>query len=352
MKNNFKDYVARRLFTPHILLSAICTFALATNALANSTEHLNNLAKAAEANGQPITWYESSPEDQIKKVIAAFNKDFPNIKVNYTRLVGGNELASRAIQEEQASGKTGDVLTGGPDHLWQLNERNILADLTGEEMGLSDDLLPAPYATPTAASIYVVIWNTRKVKEDDVPNTWDEFINEKWKNRIGHWVRGASFAQLADKWGTEKAEEQLRKFTTLNPYLFKSTFPLAQGVASGEVDIALGFYHSLQPVLQAGAPIDYKLLDPTPMHTISSGVSKSSRNLDAAKLLVTWLTTEKGAKAYEQATSRGNPVVPGTNAYSMLKDVEISDWPFDKNEELAILNERYNGILAADSNIK
>lgn len=343
------------LFQQHYcaaLAIAACTLGLSSTSFANSAEHLAALAQKAEENKATITWYESSPEDQIKKVINDFNKDFPKVSIRYIRLVGGNELASRVIQEEQASGKSADVLTGGPDHLWQLEQRGLLANLTSEELGLPPELLPVPYAIPTAASIYVQIWNTRKIKEEDIPTTWEEFINPKWKNRIGHWVRAASFAQLADVWGEEKAEAQLRKFASLKPYLFKSTFPLAQGVASGEVDLALGFFHSLQPVLSAGAPIDFKLLNPTPMHTISSTVTKSSVNPEAAKLLVTWLTTERGAKSYEEATSRGNPLVKGTNAYKMLQNVEVSEWPFDKNAELADLNDKYNAILAADSNIK
>lgn len=347
-----KRFLSTQPYHHAALALAACSLSLSSSVFANTPEHLNALAKKAEENSATITWYESSPEDQIQQVIKEFNKDFPNVPIRYVRLVGGNELASRVIQEEQASGKSADVLTGGPDHLWQLDQRGLLAHLDAEELGLQPDLLPVPYAVPTAASVYVQIWNTRKIKDEDVPTTWEEFINPKWENRIGHWVRAASFSQLANIWGEEKAEEQLRNFTKIKPYLFKSTFPLAQGVASGEVDLALGFYHSLQPVLNAGAPINFKLFNPTPMHTISSSVAKSSVNPEAAKLLVTWLTTEKGAKAYEEATSRGNPLVAGTNTYNMLQEVEVSEWPFEKNSELAELNDRFNAILAAESRIK
>src|SRR5690625_42886 len=339
-------------FGVKILALAACSLGLSTAALANTPETLAALAEKAEANGAAITWYESSPEDLIDKVLAAFNEDFPNVKVEYVRLVGGNELASSVIQEEQAAGKSADVLTGGPDHLWQLHSRGLTADLDQEELNLADELLPTSYAVPTAASVYVQIWNTRKVDEDEVAADWDDLLDEKWKDRIGHWVRAASFSQLASLWGEDVAEEKLHEFTKLNPYLFKSTFPLAQGVASGEVDLAIGFYHSLQPVLNAGAPIDFNLLDPTPMHTISSSITKSSVNPDAAKLFVTWLTTEKGAKAYEEATGRGNPVVPGTQTYQMLSEVDVAEWPFDQNEKLAEINDKFNAILATDSRIK
>lgn len=328
------------------------TALIAGPAQAQSAAVMDRLAQGAAANGKQITWYESSPEDQISKVLAGFNQQYPDIKVRYVRLVGGNELASRVIQEEQASGKSADVLTGGPDHLWQLNHRGLLKDLGAEKLDLPAKLLPVNYSIPTTASVYVEIWNTRKVKDDEVPATWDELINDKWQGRIGNWVRAAAFAQLAHVWGEEKAEQQLRKFVTLKPYLFKSTFPLAQGVASGEVDIALGFYHSLQPILKAGAPVKYRLLNPTPMHTISSGITKSSVNPDAAMLLALWLTTPEGAKIYEDATARGNPVVEGTQTYEMLKGVQVSEWPFDQNDKLAELNDKFNAILAEGAKVK
>lgn len=313
---------------------------------AQSAEVMERLAKGAVANGQQITWYESSPEDQIAKVLKGFAQEYPDVKVRYVRLVGGNELASRVIQEEQASGKSADLLTGGPDHLWQLQNRGLLKDLSAENLGLPEKLLPASYAVPTTASVYVQIWNTGLVKEAEVPTTWDGLIDPKWNGKIGSWVRAAAFAQLASTWGEEKAEAELRKLVSMKPYLFKSTFPLAQGVASGEVDIAIGFYHSMQPVLSAGAPVDFRLLDPTPMHTISTSVAKSSVNPDAAMLLALWLMTDEGAKIYESATSRGNPLVASTETYKMLQGKEVAEWSFDDTEKLAELNEKYNAILA------
>ncbi|MGO3889953.1 MAG: ABC transporter substrate-binding protein [Paenalcaligenes sp.] len=341
----------KTLYNSAAVLTA-CVLPFTCNVYATENSALDTLAQAAEKNGKAITWYESSPEDQIKKVLEAFNQDYPKVQVKYVRLVGGNELASRVIQEEQAAGRSADVLTGGPDHLWQLNERHLLLEMDATTLGLSEALLPVPYAIPTAASIYVQIWNTRKVPADAVPNSWEELINPTWKNKIGNWVRAAAFTQLASVWGVDKAEEELRKFVQLKPYLFKSTFPLAQGVASGEVDIAIGFYHSMQPVMQAGAPVDYKLLNPTPMHTISSSIAKSSVNPDAAQLLAVWLTTSRGATAYEEATSRGNPFVEGTNAHEMLSTVEVADWPFDKSSELAELTDKFNAILADGATVK
>jgi len=329
----------------HRLVGRIGLLAALITACTTTAQAMQALAVKA-AQGEPVVWYESSPENQISAVLKAFNARYPAVKVKHVRIVGGNELASRTIQEVQARGYTADLLTGGQDHLWRLNERGLLRDLSKDDLGLSARLLPVHYAVPTAASVYVLLWNTRNVNAAQVPETWDAVIHPTWRDRIGSWVRAAAFAQLASVWGEVKTRAQLDAFVQLKPYLFKSTFPLAQGVASGEVDLAIGFYHSAQPVLNAGAPVRYRMLDPTPMHTISSGVSQSARNPSGALLLLHWLTTDEGARAYEEATSRGNPAVASTKTYAMLQGVQTAEWPFDKVLELAELSEQYNAILA------
>jgi ABC-type Fe3+ transport system substrate-binding protein len=309
-------------------------------------ETLDDLAAKA-AKGGEVVWYESSPEDLIDKVIEAFNQHYPKVKIKFVRVVGGNALASRSVQEMEARGYTADVLTGGADHIWQLSERNILHRMDWSEIGIPKKLTPTDFAVATAASIYVLLWNTNKVKDGDVPKTWDEVLDPKWTGRIGTWVRASAFAQLASVWGADKAEAALKELIALKPFLFKSTFPMAQQVAAGEVDIALGFYHTAQPPIKAGAPLKLHALDPVPMHTIYTGITRTARNLAGAKLLVAWLSTPEGAKAYEGATSRGNHLLEGTKAAALLKGKKAAEWPPEKTDRLGELNEKYNKMLAS-----
>lgn len=323
--------------------AALTLAAFAPPALANP---LDALAETAAGQG-PVVWYESSPEEQIDQVIEAFNAVYPDVEIQYVRLVGGNNLASRAVQEMQAQNRTADVVTGGADHVWQLAERGYMESVDWQALGLGENLTPTDFAVATTASVYVVLWNTDKVKDEEVPTTWEAVIDPKWTGRIGHWVRAASFAQLADYWGVEEARKKLEDFVKLKPFLFKSTFPLAQQVAAGEVDLAIGFYHTAQPPILAGAPLKALALDVTPMHTIYSGVTKNARNLDGAKLLVAWLSTPEGALAYESATHRGNPLIESTNTYALLQGKTIVEWAPEKSVELGVVNEEFNKILAA-----
>jgi iron(III) transport system substrate-binding protein len=187
-------------------------------------QSLDQLAAVA-AKKPAVTWYESSPVEQADKVIEAFNKRYPNVRVRHVRLVGGNELAVRTVQEMQARGYTGDVLTGGADHTWQLKERGYLEEVNWEALGIPAILTPNPYMMATTASVYVVSWNTRKVRDEEAPKTWEEVLDTKWTNRMGSWVRAAAFAQLAATQGEAEAEKKLQRFIALKPMLFKSTEP-------------------------------------------------------------------------------------------------------------------------------
>lgn len=307
---------------------------------------LAELAKAAEKK-PPVVWYESSPSEQIDKVLAAFNRKHPNVKVRHVRLLGGNELAVRTVQEMQARGYTADLLTGGADHISQINGRGFLENVNWAQIGVPKAYSPNAFMTATTASIYVVLWNTRKVSDAQAPKTWEEVLDPKWTNRMGSWVRAAAFAQLAATQGPDTARKQLERFIRLKPMLFKSTFPLAQAVAAGEVDLAVGFYHSTLPPINAGAPVKMRALDVVPMHIIYSGISKNARNAEGAKVLVSWLASEEGALAYEEATGRGNPLSPKTRSAQFIAGKRISEWPPEKSDELGALNEYYNRLLEA-----
>ncbi len=309
--------------------------------------HGQTLAQLAEvaAKKPVVTWYESSPAEQGDKVIAAFSKKYPNVKVKQTRLVGGNELAVRTVQEMQARGYTGDVLTGGADHLFQIKGRGYLEDVNWAALNVPKALNPNPFMMATTASVYVVAWNTKKVSDAEAPTTWEQVLDPKWTNRMGSWVRAAAFAQLAATQGPDSARKQLERFIALKPMLFKSTFPLAQAVGSGEVDVGIGFYHSTLPPMNAGAPIKMRALDVVPMHMIYSGISKNALNPEGAKVFLSWLATEEGALAYEEATGRGNPFVTKTKTAQFIKGKKLSEWAPEKSDELGALNEYYNKML-------
>ncbi len=326
-------------------IGAVAALGLGTGTA--NADMLADLAKQAAASEHPVVWYESSQEDQIEKVIAAFNKRYPDVKVEHLRVLGGNKMTGRVIQEIQGQGYSGDLVTTGADQAWEMNGRGLLQEANWGELGVPAKLTPEPFTVAMAASVYVLLVNTDKVKPEDEPKGWQGVNDMKWKGRMGSWVRAGAHTQMAKVWGVEKAQAELEAYMKLEPLLFKSTFPLAQQVGAGEVDIAIGFFHSTQPAIDAGAPVKRIALDPAPMHTIYTSMTKGARNVAGAKLFLSWLTTSEGAAAYESATSRGSHLLPGTKTYELVKDAEAAEWPAEETATYQETFKVFNKILGS-----
>lgn len=312
-----------------------------------SADMLSDLAKEAATNEHPVVWYESSKEDQIEKVIAKFNERYPDVKVQHLRVAGGNKMTGRIIQEVQGQGYTGDLVTTGAAQAWEMNDRSLLQSADWQALGVPEKLTPVDFTVAIAASVYVIIINTDRVKPADEPKGWDDINDPKWKGRMGSWVRAGAHTQMAKVWGVEKAQAQLEDYVKLQPLLFKSTFPLAQQVGAGEVDIAIGFFHTAQPPMDAGAPVKRIALNPAPMHTIYTSLTKGARNTPGAKLFLSWLATPEGAAAYEGATNRGSHLMEGTKTYDLVKDSEVSEWPAEETDKYQETFKVFNKILGS-----
>jgi iron(III) transport system substrate-binding protein len=307
-------------------------------------DSLNRLGAEAAKVGDVI-WYESSPDNQAAKIVAAFQKRFPHVKLDHVRDTGGNSIGGRIVEESRGGTRTADLATSGAAMLVPLMERNLLKKVDWQSLGASAKMAPNPYGIVTTSVIYVIIYNTNLIKPADAPKTWEDLLDPKWDGKIGIWVRGEGQGSLAAAWGEEKVADYIRKMNAHHPVLERSTFPLAQQVAAGEILVGFGLYHSAQPPLRRGAPIKIVVPDPAPISTLYSFIPAKAKNPAGGELLALWLATPEGAKAYEDATSRGNPLVETTKTYALLKGRTVAEFPVDQTKRQAAIVQRFNKMI-------
>jgi iron(III) transport system substrate-binding protein len=307
---------------------------------------LAELAAAAAKKGA-VVWYESSPPEQILKVAAAFNKRYPDIKIQFVRNTGGGGIAARVIQESEASAATASFFIGDVAQLIPLNQRSLLLSRDWKSLGVDPTLVTTPYAVAATAALGVLVWNKQRVADGDLPKTWDEMLNERWQGKIGQWVRAATLGTLAKVYGEQHMRDYTRKLIELRPMIYASTFQLAQQVAAGEVDIGMGLYHSAQPVIAAGAPLGLRFLDPTPMNTLYGAVVAKGGNPEGAQVLLAWLSTLEGARAYEGAIGRGNPLIKGTETAERVGSHKLVEFSFQDAATIEKLDAELTQMLMA-----
>src|SRR5271170_5374696 len=109
---------------------------------------MNKLADEAAKSGD-IIWYESSPDDQADKIVAAFQKRFPKLKLDHIRDTGGKSIGGRVVQESQGGQRTADVVTTGAAILLPMEERKLIKQVDWRGYGLSADLAPWPSGVVT-----------------------------------------------------------------------------------------------------------------------------------------------------------------------------------------------------------
>ncbi len=323
------------------ILAAIST----SNANAQASKAMQDLATAAAKKG-PVVWTESSPEGAMRAVIAAFNKDYPAIKVQFVRNTGGNTLAARVIQEAQAGRPTASLATGDKRQFEIMRQRGLVVERDWSALGVSKIMSPRPHLVATAAAIGVLVWNKSKVKDADAPKNYNDLVNPKWSGKVGTWLRAPTYTNLAKAEGDAKVTEFLTKLVANKPRGYKSTFQLGQDVGTGEIDVGFSLYHTTLVPIKKGAPIGFAFMEPTPLDTIWSTVINKGANPEGAQVLVAWLASDNGAKAYEAATLRGNPYAPATETAKLVGKRKLTEWTLDEATEYDRLQTKYNKILS------
>ncbi|HEY2016336.1 MAG TPA: ABC transporter substrate-binding protein [Bryobacteraceae bacterium] len=330
----------------HLLLCCVLVLMAAAAHATTLDDTMQKLAAAAEKPGN-IIWYESSPDDQAQKIATAFRKRFPTLTIQHIRDTGGNSIGARIIQESQGGTRTADVVTTGAAIKRPLTERGLLRAIDAASLGLSPELAPTAYGVVTTAVVYVIIYNSDVVSPADAPKQWTDLLNPKWDGKLGIWVRGEGQGALSAAWGVDKVADYVRKMNALHPNLLQSTFPLAQQIAAGESEVGFTLYHSAQPALRRGAPIKVVVADPVPAGLLYSMVPVKSQNPDGGLLLSLWLATDEGAKAYEDATDRGNPYIQSTRTYALLKGHKVSEYPPSQSDREAAAVDKFNKMIEA-----
>jgi len=160
-----------------------------------------------------------------------------------------------------------------------------------------------------------VIWyNTDLVKPNEI-RSLDDFLNPKWKGKIGYLdprTPGAGDSTWSFMWKV-KGEEYLKRLAAQDLYLGRDQRLLAESLAKGRTAVMIGnSYYSYLPFLKAGLPI--KTLPTLKEGNYGTGGSgnlaiiKAPAHPNSTKVFVNWLLGREGqeivSRALGQATRR------------------------------------------------
>lgn len=243
--------------------------------------------EAAKKEGS-LTIYTSAQVKDMGAIVDAFKKKYPGINVEIWR-ASSEKVLQRAITEARAGRNTMDVAeTNGPELESMHREKIAQAMKSPYQKDLIPEALPSHREwTGTRLNVFVQAYNTSAVNKADLPKTWEDLTNPKWKDKIG--IEQADYDWLAGEasvLGEQKMVEVFKKMVNTNGIsVRKGHTLLTQLVVSGEVPLALTVYnYKAEQFKKKGAPIDWFSIGPAIARPNGIAVAKKAPHPHAAVL--------------------------------------------------------------------
>ena len=276
----------RRRFAFLVIASLAATASLARAAYAQTVtsamtgamtgaDRTSRLIEGTEKEGV-VSIYSSAAVEDMTPLVAAFEKKY-GIRVRVWR-AASSDILQRALTEARAGRSDVDIIETGRgemealarEGLFQAVNSPFFADVMGEAR-----LPRAPYVG-SRLMIYNVAYNTKLVRRADAPKTYQDFLDPKWKGKIGIESSDSNwFMSLVTHMGEEKGVSLFREIAAKNGLSVRRGHTLLTSlVISGEVPIALNvFRHEVRGMKQAGAPIEEVNLSPSIADMAAAGVT-------------------------------------------------------------------------------
>jgi iron(III) transport system substrate-binding protein len=257
---------------------------------------IDSLVDAAKEDGQ-LTYYTTMTLSQSKKLVDAFESKYPFIEVELFRS-GGDALLNKIFTEHRGGRDVWDVLSGRGDMVLSLMEAKLLAHYRSPE----SNMIPADlvdregYWTAFYVNPFVLGYNTNLVKKSEVPKTYEQLLDPRWKGKkisIDDSAYGL-LAGLIRAWGKEKAVSYFRKLAAQEPVPIRGNTNRVQLTMAGEYALVIAYAPTIQRETSLGHSMDWVPLEPVPVQVNPAMLAGKAPHPNAAKLFIDFILSKEG----------------------------------------------------------
>jgi iron(III) transport system substrate-binding protein len=345
----------RRSLAAALLLAALPAHAqvkpnatAADVALYAGPDRLQKLVEGAKKEGE-LNLYTSAQADDIGAVAAAYEKKY-GVRVSMWRS-SSEKVLQRALAEARANRNAMDVAeTNGPE-MESMHREKILQLVKSPHLAelIAPALLPHGEWVATRLNVFVQAYNTKAVRKQDLPKSWEDLADPKWKGRLGIEQEDADWlAGMMGELGEARGTKLFRDIVAKNGMsMRKGHTLLAQLVVSGEVPLALTVYnYKAEQLKRKGAPIDWFAIGTAIARPNGVGVARAAPHPHAAVLFYDFEISEEGQRILAQrdfVPTNRNVDTPLNKLPLKIVDTSVTLDQYDKWVNL------YQDIFAAGS---
>lgn len=268
------------------------------------------IIEGAKKEGQVI-WWNTIAQDQNQILADEFMKKYPFIKASYWRS-GTVGLHNKIMLEARSGRYSWDVVSQtNPEYVAEMKQRNLIAPYhSSERSHFSEDFKDkegywtSTYALPTGLG-----YNTKLVKKEEVPRTYNDLLDPKWKDKkISIDTEGHELlVGLVQVWGYEKTVEFFKKLAAQDPFPGRGHTQRTQLLAVGEFPLAIAYTHTVEWAKFQGSSVDWVNLEPVVIKVDGIMLGPKAPHSNAGKLFIDFLLSQQGQEllqSFRRVTTR------------------------------------------------
>ncbi len=282
--------------TIKVLVALLVTVFLLPNISSGNPDP--KLIEGAKKEGKILYWT-TMTLPQSKKVVDAFHKKYPFIEPELYR-TGGDAMFNKILTEHRAGRNNWDVAVSRGDFFPHYMKFKLLAAYrSSEAKNIDPDLVDKNgYWTGYYVNPYALGYNTIMVKKADVPKTYEDLLDPKWKGgKISIDNTAYTFLYgLILAWGEEKAISYFKRLAAQDPVPMRGNTNRVNLVMAGEFPLLIAYAPTIQRYTSKGAPIDWVPLEPVPVQVNMVMLGAHAPHPNAGKLFIEFMLSEQGQK--------------------------------------------------------
>jgi iron(III) transport system substrate-binding protein len=292
----------------------VCSVLLATGAAAvepspgvtavaayAGSDRTARLVAGAKSEGELMV-YSSMTQDDQRKLAADFRQRY-GVTVKFWRGSQANIL-QRVVTETRGGRFEFDALETNAPQIEVLAREKLLQRI--DSPFLAEELIPETVPrhgewAPDRLNLLVYAYNTKAVAAADVPKTWQDLLDPKWKRRIGMESTNVEwFAALVEAMGEQAGLALFRRLADNGIAVRTGHNHSAVLVAAGEIPLMLGIYsHDAERMKAKQAPVEWFVLPPAIVVPSAVAVSRRAPHPNAAALFYDYMLSE-GQRFYTE----------------------------------------------------
>ncbi len=284
-------------------------------------DRMQRITEAAKKEGT-LTLYTTIAEKDLPALIKPFEAKY-GIKVNVWR-AGTDKVLQRTLAEAAAKRDEVDAVHFGSPEMEALAREKVLQPVNSPVYKLLQPGSVPPHKmwAATLLSVWVQAYNTTVIRREDLPKTYADLLDPKWKGKLGIEAKNQDWFQtvVGIMGGGDKGLKFFSDLVATNGITPRAGHTLLTNmVVSGEVPLALTVYNYMpEQAKKKGAPIDWFVLEPAVARSNAVGVALRAKHPNAALLFHEYMLTDA------QPLMVGIDYVPtNTTVPSPLKGVKI-----------------------------